>query len=167
MIFYSTITDYGELVEELEKSEYYKNTYEITKNNTTIKLNLILRRVKTKMQIKYSKKYKEEYKYFQIMVFDSEGRFYTSNCKENGYFETMYDYENKRIKIYTIKICNDDNDENENYSIIKINHFIKLNEYETDLNLSYLEKLILSEDDDNTKNELIEIKNKILCYYEF
>lgn len=176
MIFYSNITDYEKLVEELEKSEYYKNTYEINKNNSVIKLNLILRRVKTKQKIKNSNKYKEYYEYFQIMIFDSEGHFYTSDSKENGYFETMYDYENKRIKIYTIEICNhdndnnedcDDNNEDENYSIIKINHFLELHEYETDLNLNYLEKIILMEDDNNTKNELIEIKNKILCYYEF
>lgn len=171
MMFYSNITDYEELVDELEKSEYYKNTYEITKNNITTKFNIILRRVKTKQKIKNSNKYKEYYEYFQIMIFDSEGHFYTSDSKKNGYFETMYDYENKRIKIHTIKIYYSNEDENmnedENYSTIKINHFIELSEYETDLNLSYLEKLILSEDDDNEKNILIEIKNKILCYYEF
>lgn len=175
MLFYSNITDYEELVEELEKSEYYKNTYEITKNNITIKFNLILRRVKTKQKIKNSNKYKENYEYFQIMVFDSEGHFYTSDCKKNGYFETIYDYKNQKIKIHTIEICNNDKDynddddviEDENHLIIKINHFIELDEYETNLNLNYLKKLILSEDDDNEKNRLIKIKNKILCYYKF
>lgn len=162
---YKTTINFEDL-ENLNKTENYNQILEcVDENNNKIKVNIILRRIERKRKIKNSNKYHIDYENCEILLFDTNKRFF-SNSKSYNKFESMYDYEKKQIKIFDIRFekkymydYEDEDNSDGEYIVIKINKpFIELNEFTSELNLKYLEELIAEEKDENKLNKLVEQK---------
>lgn len=168
--FYYQTTDFEDF-DTLNDTENYREEFNVEdENSNKIKVNVIYRRIKRKMLLKScstlsEKKYRDDYLYLEVLLFDENKRFF-KNTKFDKFFENIYDTDKQKLKIYSIDYWKNNQEDEEEYTYIKINNNIILNEFESDLNLKYFEEMIDDEEtNDDKKNELLNKKQIISTLY--